>query len=793
MAKKKQRLTTTKPKPPAPSHRDGQSDASAAPWPPVAYAGTLARFGIAALLIATLLAPADSTAVEQGSATYLSLLTLPLAIAAFFYWPAGPTQGRRTELLLLALVVWVGLATWSVVGRGNVRFAINEFWVWLGCLATYAAARRAIVTTAQKQCLAIVLLASLTTLAVHTIHQKYVSIPASIEQYRQDPDGQLRLAGLDAPAGSALRYQYEGRLFAAESMATFSLSTSAAVILFMGLTIAGGMILWRQKLQLTQWQTVAAAVATAIFAWGILTTGSLIVLILSIAAAIAMLACRFVGGALSNVAFRSAKGSESERTFAERKGTLVPRLAGAVAVACALGGTCLGAAITHSPALLAKFPLSVQFRFQYWASSLRMLADQLWFGAGPGNFQSTYPRFKAASMSEMIADPHNFLLESATAAGLPVGILCLAILWSLAAAWSRSNAEEHSAEPTNDQEGSSRRSDSATSGRCDWAICGGALLSVVSVWFLGPWFGVAPDIEPYLISIPLAATFVYFMAGWFGTDVNWESIVWPGCFAVLAALLFSGGWTTPGIAIPLWALVGAISSRQLPAEANARTPRQLSLLAGLGLLALFSSTTLTPVMQTLALTQTAGDRIASGDAPTAIQLLRQATEADRWDAAPAMQLESVLTGALMQQSTAAARQEWQQAKDEVLRRDPGNPRAWQRLAESQLRIYHRWGDRQDLQAALESSEIALQLDPTSIQITAQVAVFAAAVGDKDRSEAAWQRAEQLTAVNQNTESEWNLLQVLPADRPLDGRKPLESISVQQAWANRNQGPTVEND
>ncbi|QDS86345.1 O-Antigen ligase [Rosistilla ulvae] len=793
MAKKKQRLTTTKPKPPEPSHRDGRSDASAAPWPPVAYAGTLARFGIAALLIATLMAPADSTAVEQGSATYLSLLTLPLAIAAFFYWPAGPTQGRRTELLLLALVVWVGLATWSVAGRGNLRFAINEFWVWLGCLATYAATRRAIVTTAQKQCLTIVLLASLTTLAVHTIHQKYISIPASIEQYRQDPDGQLRLAGLDAPAGSALRYQYEGRLFAAESMATFSLSTSAAVILFMGLTIAGGMVLWRQKLQLTQWQTVAAALATALLAWGILTTGSRIVLILSIAAAITMLACRFVGGALSNVAFRSAKGSSAERTFAERKATLVPRLAGAVAVACALGGTCLGAAITHSPALLAKFPLSVQFRFQYWASSLRMLGDHLWFGAGPGNFQSTYPRFKAASMSEMIADPHNFLLESATAAGLPVGIHCLAILWSLAAAWSRSNAEKHSAKPTNDQEGSSQRSGSATNGTCDWAICGGALLSVVSVWFLGPWFGVAPDIEPYLISIPLAATFVYFMAGWFGTDVDWEAIAWPGCFAVLAALLFSGGWTTPGIAIPLWALIGAISSRQLPAEANARTPRQLSLLAGLGLLALFSTTTLTPVMQTLALTQSAGDRIATGDAPTAIQLLRQATEADRWDAGPAMQLESVLTRVLMQQSTATARQEWQQAKDEVLRRDPANPRAWQQLAESQLRIYHRWGDRQDLLAALESSEIALRLDPTSIQITAQVAVFAAASGENRRAEEAWQQAARLAEVNKNIESDWNLLQVLPADRPLDGRNPLESISVQQAWANRNQGPTVEND
>ncbi|WP_145089649.1 O-antigen ligase family protein [Rosistilla carotiformis] len=783
-------MTTTKPKPPEPSHRHGPSDASAAPWPPVAYAGTLARFGIAALLVATLLAPADSTAVEQGSATYLSLLTLPLAIAAFFYWPAGPTQGRRTELLLLALVVWVGLATWSVAGRGNLRFAVNEFWVWLGCLAAYASARRAIVTTAQKQCLTIVLLASLTTLAIHAIHQKYVSIPASIEQYRQDPEGQLRLAGLDAPAGSALRYQYEGRLFAAESMATFSLSTSAAVILFMGLTIAGGMVLWRRKLQLTQLQTGAAAVATAMLAWGILTTGSRIVLILSIAGAIAMLVCRFVGGVWLKAPLRSAEDSEAEPTFAKRKATLVPMLA----VACALGGTCLGAAITHSPALLAKFPLSVQFRFQYWASSFRMLADHRWFGAGPGNFQSTYPRFKAASMSEMIADPHNFLLESATAAGLPVGILCMAILWSLAAGWSRSNQGEHSSEPAMDGEGLSRRSQAAAGGRCDWAICGGALLSVATVWFLGPWFGVAPDIEPYLISIPLAATFVYFMAGWFGTDVNWEAIAWPGCFAVLAALLFSGGWTTPGIAIPLWVLIGAISSRQLPAEANARTPRQLSLLAGLGLLALFCVTTLTPVTQTLALTQNARDRIATGDASSAIEMLRQATEADRWDAAPAMQLESVLTSALMQQQpTAAVRQQWQQAKEEVLRRDPSNPRAWQQLAESQLRIYHRWGDRQDLQAALESNENALRLDPTSIQIAAQVAVLAAASGDSPRAEAAWQQAEQLAKVNQNLESDWNLLTILPATGSTDGQAFIERLTVQQAWANRKAGSPVEND
>lgn len=729
----------------------------------------MARFAIAGTLVATLLFPADSTAVELGSATYLSLLTLPAAIAAFLVWPLGPSRGRTIEWLLLILVAWVGLATWSVAGRGNVRFAMNEFWIWLAALAIFAAARRTITTTAQKQCLTVLLLSSLSTLAVHTLHQKFISIPESIRQYRLDPDAQIRLAGLDAPAGSAIRFQYEGRLFAAESMASFSLSTSAAVALLLGFSIAAALVTWRRQLQLSRWQATAAAIATALFAVGIYCTGSRIVLVLLCGVAALLLLSRLGGQTIAKF--------EPLKNWGQRH-------AAAIAVGIGLGGTLTGAAIAQFPQLLARFPLSVQFRFQYWSSSLRMLADHLWLGIGPGNFQAGYPRYKAASMSEMIADPHNFILETATAAGLPAGLLCLAIVAALAAAWSRSGRGQRETEDS--------ASDPPSTG-FDWAICGGAAAAAVGVWFLGPWFGGAPDLEPYLISIPLASALVYLYSSWFGSDACWEPVAWLGCFAVLAALLFSGGWTTPGIVIPLWCLIGTLTSTPRTEPGDDRNGRYLSLLIGLALFALFSTTTLTPITQSMALTRQATDRLARGDTSTGTQAIEQAAAADRWDPEPVRHLASLQTRALMQQHDAAARQAWQQTLADAIARDPNNPRAWQQLADAQLRVYHRWGDRDDLQDARQATENALQMDPTSIQITAQVAVLAAATGDNAAAATAWQRVHELSEVNKNTESDWDLLSILPATRAENGFAPLESITIAEAWANRKADEAVEND
>ena len=56
-----------------------------------------------------------------------------------------------------------------------------------------------------------------------------------------------------------------------------------------------------------------------------------------------------------------------------------------------------------------------------------MTADHPLFGVGPGQFQCEYTRFRAVTASEVVADPHNVLLEIAAIAGLPALLLLIAI------------------------------------------------------------------------------------------------------------------------------------------------------------------------------------------------------------------------------------------------------------------------------------------------------------------------------------------------------------------------------
>jgi hypothetical protein len=72
-------------------------------------------------------------------------------------------------------------------------------------------------------------------------------------------------------------------------------------------------------------------------------------------------------------------------------------------------------------------------------SLLAMIRDYPWTGCGPGNFQGSYTRYKLPEASEVVADPHNFLMEIWATAGTPAALALLAILgcvaWQLLRTW----------------------------------------------------------------------------------------------------------------------------------------------------------------------------------------------------------------------------------------------------------------------------------------------------------------------------------------------------------------------
>ncbi|MFZ2148776.1 MAG: O-antigen ligase family protein [Sedimentisphaerales bacterium] len=65
---------------------------------------------------------------------------------------------------------------------------------------------------------------------------------------------------------------------------------------------------------------------------------------------------------------------------------------------------------------------SMLVRWQYWQASMKMYSDHLLSGVGPGNFAHFYPRYKPASASESVANPHNFIFSILTQYG-PIGLI----------------------------------------------------------------------------------------------------------------------------------------------------------------------------------------------------------------------------------------------------------------------------------------------------------------------------------------------------------------------------------
>ncbi len=80
--------------------------------------------------------------------------------------------------------------------------------------------------------------------------------------------------------------------------------------------------------------------------------------------------------------------------------------------------------------VLTEAPKSLQYRWQYWVSTVGVLRENLtwWVGLGPGNFASPYLRHKLPEASESISDPHNLFLEVWVTAGLPALVALLAAL-----------------------------------------------------------------------------------------------------------------------------------------------------------------------------------------------------------------------------------------------------------------------------------------------------------------------------------------------------------------------------
>ncbi|MCC9641288.1 O-antigen ligase family protein [Rhodopirellula sp. JC740] len=750
--------------------------------------------------------PSDSTDVEQGGALGWCLTTI--VVCSLVHWigafagTSGPVAASReigtrpravsiAGLSLVGLIAWVGIAAWrqrhvavpaldetalSVFG-GDWRSASNELWVWVtggvwcwtlvGCLRSRDDAGS--LSVWWMGCLGLVV-AGGALMAAHSLHQVYVSLPQTLREYQADPDRVLAAVGIHAPAGSNARMIFENRLRDGGPTATFALANTLAGFLCVAWVLVWASLLrsfpqtsptlanrlgWKnaeakssgdgpssdtdrgsapaEDSIWSRWHWIGLLLVSAILFWGLWKTQS----------RAGMLSAWIIGALLLVDQF--ARGSAGRRWV-----TGV-----ALAVTVAIVSLPIWTPFLVGSNVLQKLPESVRFRYQYWEATSRMLGESPWLGAGPGNYQMAYHRFRVPESHEIVADPHHFLVETLGAAGWPAGALLVLLLLVLLWRWwngDRQNRLGSVAPHLVAGEAFTPR----------WGIPLGAGLGWLAVWVFGVQLGMLPDFDAQLIAFPVAC-FVGWL-WWFpmtrsGVFGSTDEVVRLAAFAGMAGLIhlsFSGGWTVPGMAIVLWllaAIVWVASGETLGGNRESSesaidksgsttllrwgTPAVMSLLA-----AMMWWTAYEPVAKTRELMTLAQVQLRRGSIPAAMGLCEEAMSADPFAFDPAMFRLHVQQQQFLRSAASAGGRPMSVARSiggdgsstddaltEAVRRAGNDPAKLQAIGEMVLHRFQVAGDQTDLDRAAEIYQRCHQLSPTHQGMAAQLAVIEEARGD----------------------------------------------------------------
>ena len=250
---------------------------------------------------------------------------------------------------------------------GDLRAATNEGWWWLAAAGYWVVFRRFTTNAGVAFAMTGLLISLGVLLAVHTLHQFYVSLPQTMREYLANPDEQLARAGINAPPGSAARMIFENRLRDGGPTATFALANSlAGPLAMMAAACFAFLIEIRGRHRDIPGFTAIVVAALAVTAIALTVSGSRSGVLSVIIAMVAMVAFSF----------------DRMRMAITKRVVVIALLS--------ISLITLLAVMIPSRDAWTKAPATIQLRLQYWRSTLAMVWDHPWFGIGPGNFQLAY-------------------------------------------------------------------------------------------------------------------------------------------------------------------------------------------------------------------------------------------------------------------------------------------------------------------------------------------------------------------------------------------------------------------
>ncbi|MGV3483633.1 MAG: O-antigen ligase family protein [Planctomycetaceae bacterium] len=694
--------------------------------------------------------PCDSTEVQQGAARYLVawlMTAAAIAVASF-----GPVQ--HSDALIdgcaVGLAAWMGFSLVALADEANLRLGINELGWWFATAGLVITARRVASDARASLTLMQLIIAASIGVAVYGWHQWLIGFPRMVAEYQANPDATLAKLGIDAAPGSAMRIIFENRLYDGGPTGTFALANSMAAMLVGGWVALIGWLV-------ASWGSLRK-VHRAIGIAGLMVVGGMLLAARSRTAVLAIVLLA-VWIAFSQLAERHSLRAALRR----RARTWLLAMAG-------LGSTLLvGGYLLRDTEWVRQAPASLAIRLHYWWACLQMVAQSPLFGAGPGQFKARYENFRAATSTEQISDPHQFLLQTLSSGGIPSFVLLVALLglliWSGRRSASRANANG----------GCDAESGTVDAGRRHTGVAGGALIGLAGVWLLGMAMGLMPEIEAALAGTIVAAGFALWMstsrgaAGWSHVNsgsqvedppaaITVRSIAGLAAAAMGIDLLASGGMTVPGVSVIAWTWIAIAAPAQVQwpqvdvdTKLASDAPPIAGRVAGAGLIGVVLVAWywlgITPIEKAKAQRNRFEVAWSQGQGELATQSLQRAAQADRWDPQPLIQLAAVCRSLAIAQPE--HRQPWQEmwsaAETQAAERAGKNPVVMRQLGDNWLVHFQRYGEAEALVAAERWYAQAAELSPSHEAYAAQWAEILRERGDSRAPQIARQALELSTA------------------------------------------------
>jgi len=528
-----------------PIHRD--KPAGSSPRTGVVKAQTqsarLRQFLLAVLVavyVATPLLPGEAAA-DFGTGLPLVML---LWILTLIWLAQGVVRGQleaRFEPVGTALIVLVGWLAISVVimaPLGAPRPAINSLWEWMAYVIGFRMIIQLVRSACEIRAICAVMISLAVALSIFGAYQFAVSLPQQRAAYFEataEQRAEIRhAAGVYASEGSPAVEHFDQRLASVEPWATFGLANSLAAFLVPWIVVAAGVLIQVVNSANDSKRTIAA------MSISLLLMGTCLLLTKSRAGWLAV----FLGGLLLG------SFCHGRLSVVVGRGLLVTILVVALLIVAAVG---VGGLDTE---VFSEAPKSLQYRFEYWQATGRLIADHPWFGCGLGNFQQYYLQYKLPQASEEIKDPHNFLLEVWATGGSPASLALLLVLLLLCwYAFSDRSTDRRLADNI-EESVSTFKAPCAMSHAAEssW-IYGGALAGLVLALPVSILGGFPLSGEFLAVAVLPGVICLLGLHDWVLRGVLPRQCVAISTCAALVSLSFTGGIGYPGVAGSLWLLM----------------------------------------------------------------------------------------------------------------------------------------------------------------------------------------------------------------------------------------------